>query len=866
MDRRLDDTSLAVLYHALGANLGQGLDRFETAFREAEAGYCLDDIDALLDLLADPTLQDGRRLAWHRYYLARKALLRWQPREVEEAIDQVEIGREDTFRLQPRLQLLRAQVQVMRGDWAAGATTLRRVTKTIRPAGEAGLIAEAEEWNARALLGRAQSCGGWSSAQSRGLAIWFRRFLTLVLLFLYVPVLIGLWLTGARAFWRPVLRYGVDYSNWPILVYYLGAFRALGRASQAVSPSDSERGLRLKVMQADLLRRLRAPRAAASIYRDLLDALSAEDLDYRAALLKHGLAQALLDLDEIEQGHELLEEARAVYAQVGDDRAAAYVDLLLGDVASRQGSVESALPLWGRSLDIFVKGDDAAGLAEALNRCYAVLDDEASLDIKEQVLSMIRGVERLAFAARLPNRLFDLLQVIGWVAPILIALGLMAYAAWFILQAEPGDMEEMARTILSLRGALVVGGVVLSAMVLNALLGLLGLVSTLWTEATRLDFFVLDRFALRRYDYAGREQDCLPWSEICTYIRVERGLWSKPVSTLSFDYVRDAEGKSIRLPGTIAWFGHVQRQVEGRVAPPPRHYRLRWYGGIVVPLVGLAYAVTFFLMSAAIPRVSVAVHAWLAMLLLGGAFVGALCVMGYWIWHYVRVGYEVVPLLRFVPVASITGLLLLVLGTWGRGILFTTTSLVVFAGGTILTILACSLRGSRGGPRWRRPLASVVTGVSLLIGTWLVLRALLPIVINVHAFTFALAARDLKPEQAGYEETREAYFASMGRAGEWMVGIDPTYPQGHAYIGYARYAEGDYETSLHHYNQTLRFDDPIGILYCRALAYYGLEDEESAARDLALALEQLEPGDSPGCKLFFPKEAAALEEALKPPN
>jgi len=859
MTQQLDDTTLVTLYHALGANLSQGLELFEAAFVDAAADYRLKDMDALLDLLADPTLQDDRRLAWHGYYTARKALLQWQPQEIEKSLQEIEVGREDAPALQPRLELLRGQVEVMRGEWAAGLATLKQVSSAFRSAGERALLAEVKEWTARAFISRAQNCGGWADFPRRGPNAWLRAVLTIVSLPLYAPLLIYLWATGAREFWRPTLRYGANHSNWPIFIYYLRAFRALARASQAAPTSDPETALRLRIMQADLLRRLPAPRAAAAAYQALLDALPAKEVNYQAALLKHGLAQVLLDLNEVESAQSLLKEARAAYDELNDARAVAHIDLLQGDAAIRAQSPESALSLWERSLGVFEEQQDAVGLAEGLGRCYAILEDEPGSTLKDRALALIHHVKRQVFVVRMPNRLFDLLQLMGWVIPILVTLGLMAYAAYFILQYGPTEFRQMARAILSLQGILVAGGIVLAATILNTMLGLLGLASTLRQEATRLDFIAIDKTAVRRYNFAGREQESLAWSEIKHYIRVERGLWRKPTPTLSFDYLRATASQAMRLPGTTAWFGHLQREVESYLGRPPQRYRLRWYGGVFIGLMGFIFALSYVLMENVIPGVSAAAHAWLASLLLAGSYIGLSFVTGHWILHYVRVAEQVSPSSRFVPVAGLLGVFLVGLGAFGRRILFFTSSLAVFWGVVLLLGLATGLRRRQEGPPWRRPLVAAVGGTTLIAGCWLVLRALLPVLLVTQAFTYSRAIHNLDPNQAGYDTQRAKYFERMGQAGKWMVTLDPAFYQGYGYMGYDHYFRGDYETSTRAYSQAIRFGGSIEFFYCRALAYHALGDNVSAERDLEFFAKHYPPDKTPGCQSLFPETARVFD-------
>jgi hypothetical protein len=315
----------------------------------------------------------------------------------------------------------------------------------------------------------------------------------------------------------------------------------------------------------------------------------------------------------------------------------------------------------------------------------------------------------------------------------------------------------------------------------------------------------------------------------------------------------------MRLPGTTAWFGHLQREVEDRVGWPPQCYRLHWHGGTFIAFMGLIFALSYVLIDISVPGLSVAAHAWLASLLPAGSFLGISYAMGNWILHYIRVGYRVTLASRFVPVASLLGLFLFGLGVWGRRFLFPTHPLVIFWGVAILFGLAQRLRRSEGGSSWRRPLATAVEGVVLVVGLGLVLRTLLPVLLNVQAFTYTRAIRSLAPSQADYETARAEYFERMGWAGKWMAAIDPTFSQAYGYVGAAHYYQGDYEASVAAYSQNIRLSRPTSIFYCRALAYHALGDEASAQRDLQLYLKDHTPGEIPGCQSLFPEAAGTFE-------
>ncbi len=859
---KLDDAKLIILYHALGANLSQGLIQFEVAFQKAATAYRLDDIDALLDLLADPTLQDGRRLVWHHYYRARKALLQWQPQQIDRILDQVELQQADAPLLEPRLILLRGQARVMCGDWVDGLVALKRATGLLQAIGASSLVAEAEEWTARSFQGRAQSSGSWATFGKHKLSLFFRYGLGFILLPFYLPVLLYLKMTGAGYFWQATFRYGADYSNWPIFVYYLRAFRAINRAVQLASSIDSDRSLRLEIMRADLLRQIMAFEAAAATYQELLDNLPEKGGHYQTALLKQGLAQVRLDLDKVTEADVLLQAVYTSYKTLNHQRGIAQVDLLRGDIAFQTQSIDTALSLWRRSLDFFEARQDASGMAAGLRRCYTVLDGTDSPVVKEQVSTLLHTIKRQVFPIRLSNRLFNLLQLLGWATPILVMLGIIANSANFVTQASRTEMRQAAWDILSWKSLMVVGAILLIVAMINILLGLFGLISTLFTESTRLDFITIDQMGVRRYNYAGREQVCLPWSDITTYLIVERALWHTPTDTLSFDYLRKSSGKPLRLPGTITWFKYLQQEVGRHIQHPPRRYRLRWFGGVLLVLMAVISALSFMLTDAIIPGVSVTGHAWLASLISAGAFVGICLVTASWISHYIKVGYCVTPSRQFVPGISLLGMFLVVLGIAGKRLLFPSSSLVIFWGVALLFALVQVVHHSTDGPTWRRPLATAAGGVIAVVGGWFVLRALLPILLLLQAFTYAGAVHKLYPEQAVNDPGRAIYFAGMGQTGKWMVAIDPNLYQGYGYMGYAYYFQGDYQASVDAYSNAIRISGShlnYGFFYCRALAYHALGENIRATQDLKRYETQHTPGDIPGCQSFFPEAIGIFE-------
>jgi hypothetical protein len=240
-----------------------------------------------------------------------------------------------------------------------------------------------------------------------------------------------------------------------------------------------------------------------------------------------------------------------------------------------------------------------------------------------------------------------------------------------------------------------------------------------------------------------------------------------------------------------------------------------------------------------IPVLSTAAHAWLASSITAGAFVIQFCVIGGWISHYIRVQGEVTSAARLVPIASLLGLLLIVIGVFGRLFVFLFGPLLIFSGATLLFCAARSLR--HRGPRRQQRLATLTAGAVLVGGLWLIGRTMLPILINMQAFTYLQAAGKLNPASPLTPAARTEYFERMEQAGKWMTQIDPTYFFGYGYIGYVHYFRANsgesktanYKASVEAYDQAIRVsgDNFIDYYYCRALAHHKLGNESQSRED-----------------------------------
>ena len=874
MSDRLDDTTKSVIYHALGWDLSEGLRRIDTAFCEAEDDFDLSTIDDLLDILSDRTLQKEERLAWFRYYSARRALMLGLSRPVEAFLAEAKTG---SFKVgfenivaprknvlwECRLGYMVGQITVMGGDLIQGLDLLRLASGQAAEAKDGTLEGRIQEALARAHIVRARSFGGWDRGQDRGAARLLRAAMTAVLFPFYAFVCAYLRAIGTRELWPAVLRYGAEFSNWPIFWHYLNAHRALGRAQALAPASARNRTLRIQIMQADLLRELCAPRRALRIYEDLLANPALRDATYLSALIQHAQAQALLDTGQTVEARADLDTARQAFLKLEhrDQRAAAYIDLLLGDIALQGRNAEEALEHWESALQVFTEQGDMAGLAQVASHSYQVMDRRFSDALQERAGRLVRGMPRRIFPVRVTDRIFAVLQGLTWAGPVLILLGMAVAISTYAVNVSLEESSAQARSVVLGGQVPVVVAVVLVALLCNAAWGIIGLLYTLRRPAIHLDLIAIDEKGLYRYDFAGQEKDRLAWSDITTHLRVERDLGIKPAASLSFVVVCAEMGRPFRLPAATAWFAHLQEEIERHTGRTGEILRLRWFGPLflaIILLMGVAAAATFRLTEGSLSFVSIPVHTWAASLLWLIVHLVLFWIIGRWPLHFLKVYSRITPASRFVPVVALLGACLAGLAIVAQSVIFLLAPSLILLG-TILLTGAVHQARLAFFPGLAGRAGALVPGLVAVVGGLLVLRALLPIVINWGALTYLEAAQKYEPDNALMltPAERAVYFSTMDEAGRWMVAINPTYPFGHGYIGYADYFRGNYRESIARYSRAINLGRPNvqwDYYQCRAAAYARLGNEKLARQDCATFKQK--PGyKGPICETLFPEDA-----------
>lgn len=876
----LDTDRLNILYHALGHNVSQGLVAFDAEFRDAEASYSLDDAETLLGVI-DRTLQDPRLVQWRHYYEAKAALMLWQVEEallhleqVKEALLHLEAipkpdkkEKDDLKRLTPRKHLLDGQIKLMQGQWAAGRNSLKSAISGFKAGKEPALLADAYEYVAQSFLMLAQEVGSWAEARTTRSAQFGRWLAFVSLLPLLGAVFLLLWIGYSRAFFRPAVQFAADLTNWPVFRYYLGAHRALRKARRLAARHDLDRAFRLDLTRAGLLRSLTAYRAAHRDYARLDKTWKEEDGAYQRALIDHGWAGTLLEMQAAGRSQVaadapaaafLLDRARAIYERYRVDRSVAHVDLLRGDLALAENRVDTALDLWAASIATTEAKQEPVGLADGLARCYQLLETRPAPEIGKKLRQILDSVDTKAFSARLTNSLFRALQFAVWLAPLVIVLvGVLVLGIW-LRAHERADYRYLARLVISWRGLAGAAAAAGLVMIVNSALAFIGLLSTLFAPATRLDTFLVGVQQLQQVDARGREVTSIAWRDVAVYLRVQRAVWNKPTESLSFECLRPEAGESITIPATTRWFEHLQQELEEQIDRRPQIFSLQAHAGLALVYLGLAFPVTFAIIDLAFyPILSVDAHAILAAVYMLLSFLGVVYATQGWIAHYLRVYRLTASRVWFAVGGGLVGLSLLVVSFVFRRALYPLMALPTAWGIGVLFVWIGEMARSRPAQRARR-LGRIGQAAVLLCGLLLLWLQIAPTLLHLAAFTYSGAIEKLDAAQPDQAADRQLAFQRLATASRGMLTLDRSLTVAHGLLGVAEHGLGNYDAAVSSYTEYLKHTHSVDLYDCRALSYLALGKQDQAAADFTVYGLPCDSTQEHFCDTYFPGERARL--------
>jgi hypothetical protein len=389
-------------------------------------------------------------------------------------------------------------------------------------------------------------------------------------------------------------------------------------------------------------------------------------------------------------------------------------------------------------------------------------------------------------------------------------------------------------------------------MVIYNAMGLIGLLTTLFVPATRLDTFVVDDQALHQIDARGELVEWIPWRAVVFYLHVRRAVWNRPTPSLSFDYLRSETGRAMSLSAATQWFGHLQSEIEARILPDAQTHAVRAYGGLPFVYLALAFPITFLILDLAFyPALSVDAHAILAVVYI---FV-SLIIVGYvshrWIAHYVRVYGQMTEPRRFILGVGVVGILLVVMSFVFREALYPLQLLPTVWG---ISVLWVWVGAHEGLPvRTRSPRGHWITRlIVLLCGLFLIWQQTAPTLLHLAAFTYGGAVQSLDPAESLEASDRRHAFRRMERVSRGMLALDPAFKVAYGFLGVAHHAQGRYEAAVDAYTTYIDSSGSPNLYDCRAFAYLAMGKAAQAEEDFDAYGLPCDSVDVHYCDRYFP--------------
>jgi hypothetical protein len=840
------------LYHSLGANFDeeQYLWEYEQAFLAAESEFRSEEIKAYLNLISDPyILPDTRLKEWRKYFMARQAFMYRDFDQVEVLLASIQpTDEEDMRKLWPRIKLLSSQVQALRGDWVEAQKGFLSLIKKKDKYFPEYIRIETHLWLSRAALFTARSLGGWAELPDSRFSILMGWLFRLVLLPLYLPLIVYLWLKGCLVFWKAALWYAADYSNWHVFRNYTTAYHALSKINLGAE-EDTTRLFRTRMLRAGLLADIGSFKLALREY-DLVDEMAEVQFNsYRQALVVYGRANLLVlqGQDAAEGEMDPFIRAKNTLSSHRDEYSTTRMGLMLAALDLTNGRYATGLEKWKEAAIALSHIGDKGIIAEALEILYQV---EPMLPDKERqdAASFSEQIQPKVFSARLPNLFFRFIQVLGTAAPLLLLLTIIVLLVLFVASSTRQDVRNMWQTVFSSSGLMTTAITLAGGMVLNTILGLIGLASVIFASPTSQEYYTLNEGGLPIS--TDTPPKTLAWTTIQSITVIDRGLFFSMDGSLSFCHLKRSGSGPVRLAGTTRQFARMVKEIEIQSGKSAKRLRLRWYGGLPFILAALGAALSFFLTDGIFsPWLDFSYQAKTAAYIMILAYLQLAGSLANWIAHFMNVAARTQSLARTASIGGGLGLVLAAAGVIGRDILYPAHLMFVLLGGSMV-IHGLFLVKDTLKPPARYALATLTIPI-LLAGTALTAYTLFPTLYNIEAYAYSGEVTKMAAQPDADPALRQDYFTRMGASAHKMLSWDRSYTSAFGYLGNAEFFEENFSASLEAYTAGIEMGNITDLYYCRALAHARLKNESQAAEDYQAYLATHVPGRRLTCQILF---------------
>ena len=556
------------LYHLLSADPARGIAQIETAVDEMLSASRIADAEALVRI-ADAANLEGRWGLTVRYMRAQldEAALRLDSAAEQFATLLMEPGLDEPLRARVRQSL--GEVYSETGQWARAIALFRQSLAFYQAQGDARPAADAQLQLGEAYLNLGLNTGGWYVPAVQISPV--RRAIEQIWAWVMgLPFLLIAWAGRPFGLLLPLPHYCAHYQNWLLIRLYRTAHEWYERARASYAAlGDGAGTLRAEQQVARIAVLFGREREAIARIEALLKNPLTDD-PYRLAWLERSLAEAKIAAKDPATARALLDNALAVFRELGDVRREAAVLALQGRAAAKAGDGKGALESYKSSLDRFraLRYTAARELILSDLRVWNRTLPQGDA-LREQIIALIDAEPEKRYVARFPRSLLPLLQFASLLT-LPLALLLLAVVAPTVSVQAPAVLQPLSlRTFydpLRALGALAV--LVPLVMGSYAWLGMLiiALLPIGQIDNEQPDYFITNADGITRYDERGRPQFQMLWRDARRWLGLDRRIWSRPLPLYSRSFLENERGDDLRIDGITGWYTTLQRDIGRRLA------------------------------------------------------------------------------------------------------------------------------------------------------------------------------------------------------------------------------------------------------------------------------------------------------------
>ena len=467
--------------------------------------------------------------------------------------------------LEAQAQQSLGEIYAETGRWVAATECYQRARTSFEQAGNQQAVGEVWRLLGEAYQALGTSTGGWHVPAYPQNRFW-RGAGELWTWLLSLPFYLITPLMRSAGSLMPRPHFLASYRNWTLIWLYRTAATCYQRAHTVFERLGDDMGmLRTERQIADITRIFGYPDEALRQVEQMQQRPAAQDF-YQRAWIDWVAAAALIDQSATTKAQYLLDGLLVRFRKVGDVRREVATMVLQARAESREGQFDAALKTARECLDRYRNLRYAEARELVLYDLRALRRQVGPGERSQQIGAILSAEPEKRYVARFPRSQLPLLRVLSIVA-LPLALLLIAVFAPRESIAQVAQLASLQTTIDPVRSLLVVVILILIysgvfALVATAVITFVPLGDL---DREQPDYFVTNDQGISRYDFRGALAQQFTWGEIRRWLRVERNVWSRPVSLVSSAYLRNTASEVMQIDGITGWFLSLQEDIDNRL-------------------------------------------------------------------------------------------------------------------------------------------------------------------------------------------------------------------------------------------------------------------------------------------------------------